>query len=223
MTVAHPAKFSTNHIAAIQDQLDNHCYGLRPQARLLDPFAGTGGIHRLTGYRTEGIELEREWADQHPLTQVGNVLDLPYRRGTFSVIATSPCFANRMADHHDAKDESERHTYKHTLGRDLSIDSAAILTWGPQYQIFHTLAIAEFTRVTKKSTEDHPTWCLLNMSDHIRRWQVEPVTAWWIEAMTRQGWQWVGCVAVPTVRQRKGSNAAARVDTEWLLRFRRMT
>lgn len=47
-------------------------------------------------------------------TIVGNALYLPFRDRAFDGIVTSPCYGNRMADHHDARDDSKRNTYTHS-------------------------------------------------------------------------------------------------------------
>ena len=106
MTVRHPATFSDPILAAIDAALGD-------AETVLHPFAGIGGIHRLNR-STVGVELEPESAEQHPNTIVGNALDLPSPDDIFDAIATSPTYGNRMADHHDAKDGSTRHTYRHT-------------------------------------------------------------------------------------------------------------
>ena len=70
-------------------------------------------------------------------TVVGDARALPFADASFHAIATSPCFGNRMADHHEARDPSVRHTYRHRLGRPLSEGSAGALQWGPAYREFH--------------------------------------------------------------------------------------
>lgn len=198
-----------------------HMFGarLRKGARVLDPFAGIGGIHALSPihYRTTGVELEQEWAEQHPLNEVGNALHLRWRRGTFNAIATSPCYGNRIADHHDARDDSKRHTYKHYLGRDLSPESAAALQWGDEYRVFHTQAIMEATRVCKKDA-----WWALNMSDHFRAGHIQPVTSWWITALTALGWEWVDAFPIHTRRLRHGAHSRLRAQVEWVLLLQRV-
>lgn len=91
-TVAHPAKFTDVILATIADQL----YGVT--GRVLDPFAGTGRIHRLArpDLETVGVEIEPEWAAQHPNTVVGDALHLPFPDESFDAICTSPTYGNRM-------------------------------------------------------------------------------------------------------------------------------
>ena len=85
------------------------------QARILDPFAGTGRVFylldELPGLHIAAIELE-EWPDMHPAVQLGNALHLPFPAGSFDAVATSPTYGNRMADHHNACYKQPRwHTY----------------------------------------------------------------------------------------------------------------
>src|SRR5207302_7210410 len=117
--VRHPAKFSDPLLPVLRALI-------HPGARVLDPFAGSGRIHEITD-NAVGIEIEPEWADLHPHTHCGNALDLPFADAVFDVICTSPTYGNRMADHHDAKDDSRRNTYRHALGRPLHADNSCQL------------------------------------------------------------------------------------------------
>ena len=105
---AHPAKFPFSIVDAIGEVvLDYFAPPVldRPPV-LLDPFAGVGGIHRLRpDVETYGVELEPEWAQASPYTRVGDATDLTeWGDATVDVVATSPCYGNRMADHHDAQE-----------------------------------------------------------------------------------------------------------------------
>jgi tRNA G10 N-methylase Trm11 len=145
--VKHPAKWTPAILDAIEAVLTNHY----PEVKtVLDPFAGTGGIHRLRGLdiETTGVELEPEWAEQHPCTEVGDALRLRFEVGSFDAVVTSPTYGNRMADHHEARDNSTRFTYRHMLGRPLTAGSSAGLAWGREYRRFHEQAWVEAIRVT---------------------------------------------------------------------------
>ena len=109
----HPAKFTDTLLPAIAKLLRPH---VRPGYRVLDPFAGVGKIFLLNqwypGMQIEGIEIEPEWAAQHPRTTLGNALALPWADSHFDAIVTSPTYGNRMADSHTARDSSRRkHVY----------------------------------------------------------------------------------------------------------------
>jgi hypothetical protein len=249
----HPAKYSRRVLDALQVILDGELVG-RPRSaeRLLvvDPFAGTGLIHTLASesIRTIGVELEAEWAEQHDSTIVGSALELVHlfgERGGFpydvDVIATSPCFGNRMADSHDAKDVcnvcigsgvsvddaggaavvcekcdgdglSPRNTYRAKLGRAPSEGSAAVLQWGRAYREFHR----EFVR---QCIEVLPPGGLLavNMKNHIRDGRVMQVVVWWLAMMLAFEVDLDSVVRLDSAGNRFGSNGAARVDSEFWL------
>lgn len=118
---------------------------------VLDPFAGVGRIHELErpGRVTVGVEIELEWAATHPHTVCGDSTSLPFPNETFDYIATSPTYGNRMADHHNARDDSRRFTYKHMLGRDLHPNNSGRMQWGAPYRRLHETVWAECWRVLK--------------------------------------------------------------------------
>ena len=130
--MAHPAKFSKAILAVLDTLVD-------PDWLVLDPFAGVGGVHRL-GVRTVGVELEWEWAVESRGTVVGDALNLPFPDQCFDAIVTSPTYGNRLADHHNARDGSVRHSYTHDLGRKLHSHNSGVLHWGPEYRAFHLRA-----------------------------------------------------------------------------------
>lgn len=206
MTVRHPATFSDQILAAIDDALGD-------AETVLDPFAGIGGIHRLDR-STVGVELEPEWAEQHPNTIVGNALDLPFPDEIFDAVATSPTYGNRMADHHNARDGSTRHTYRHTLGRALTDDNSGKMQWGRNYRRFHYKAWAEAIRVLKPGGR-----LVLNISDHIRKGQPQGVPIWHAFTLGVLGLELDAMVAVETQRQRHGANGHLRVGNEWVITF----
>jgi hypothetical protein len=150
----HPAKWTPAILDAIAQVLGSH---YREVHDVLDPMAGVGGIHALNDrddvqpFTTVGVELEPEWALQHPDTMVGNALDLPAEwTGTFDAVVTSPVYGNRMSDHHEARDESTRMTYRHYLGRPLSPQSSATMAFpSTPYRHFHERAWLEAIRVVK--------------------------------------------------------------------------
>jgi tRNA G10 N-methylase Trm11 len=182
--------------------------------KVLDPFAGTGGIHKLSARQTVGVELEPEWANQHPNTIIGNALNLPFPDASFDAIATSPTYGNRMADHHDAKEGSTRHTYKHTLGRNLTDTNSGAMQWGNTYRQFHRKAWAEAIRVLKPGGR-----LVLNISDHIRKGQPQGVNLWHVAALCELGLTFHEAVPIETKRQRHGANAHLRVGNEWIITF----
>lgn len=206
---------------------------------VLDPFAGVGRIHEIAHIHPICVEIEPEWATSGV---IANALHLPFGDGVFEWICTSPTFGNRMADHHEAKDPcarchgvgftdaaetpcslcggsglSKRHTYRHYLDRMPHRASSAILQWGKDYRDFHRLAWTEVTRVAASQAV-----FLLNISDHIRKGEVQPVTEWHHGVLVDLGWICTKEVPVRTRRQKHGQNGDLRVANETVLYFERI-
>lgn len=211
-SVKHPAKFSPSILKAIDKVLSEFNDGFPVLA--LDPFAGVGLVHQLKQACAVGVELEPEWAMQHPLNIVGNALYLPFANGTFGLIVTSPVYGNRASDHHDAKDESTRHTYRHYLGRKLHPENSGQLQWGPAYRQFHYRAWKESARVLADDG-----LFVINCSDHVRGDQRQNVMAWHEECMGFLGFELIRKVAVKTPRLRHGQNHRTRMPREYVLVF----
>lgn len=205
----HPAPYSPAILAAIGERIPDH-------SLVLDPFAGTGLIHTLANIdrdiRTIGIELEPEWSMMNGNTLRGDATDLAMNwTDRFDVVATSPCYGNRMADHHTATDKSKRITYRHVLGRMPSDRSSAVMQWGPEYRDLHERAWREAWRVTRRHG-----LLLLNVKDHIRRGWPQNVPEWHKRTCKRIGYALLEEVRIPAAGMRFGQNGQARIDHEML-------
>ena len=66
----HPAKYTDSLLPVFKEMLSD-C------VTVLDPFAGTGKIHILP-YETTGLEIEKEWADMHENTILGDATKMPF-------------------------------------------------------------------------------------------------------------------------------------------------
>lgn len=219
-TPDHPAKFSQPILDQLRELVagEGERLGLTP--RLLDPFAGVGKIHVLEDVaHTFGVELEKEWASAHPRTEVGDATDLKFVGGVFEIVATSPCYGNRMADVYAGDEKgSTRYTYTIALGHDLSFNSAAAMQWGREYRAFHAAAWREAIRVL---VEDG--LLIVNISNHIRDDEVQKVVEWHLTTLLELGCGLVEVRPVGTQRMRNGANHLARVETEMLLVVRTPT
>lgn len=205
-TAEHPAKFSESILMVIADTLLEH----QPK-RVLDPFAGTGRIHWLaqSNRTTIGVELEPEWARGERNTIQANALALPFPAGAFDAMVTSPCYGNRMSDHHDARDSSKRNTYRHTLGRPLHKDNAGQMQWGSDYRDLHDRVWTECLRVLAPDS-----LVVINVSNHIRKGVEQRVSEWHLTWWLSHGCKLLDFHTIDTRRQRQGANRELRVAFE---------
>lgn len=203
-SVKHPAPYSEGVIRAVSPFIED-------TDLVLDPFAGIGRVHTIHA-NTYGVEIEPEWAAggfYSDRTLVGNALSLPFRDDSFDVIFTSPTYGNRMADHHHAKDGSKRITYRHMLGRPLNPANSGQLQWGKEYRLFHLNAWLEAVRVLRPGGR-----FILNISDHIRKGEVQPVSAFHNEVLLQLGLVLFQSLDISTRRMRFGANGNTRVAAE---------
>lgn len=214
----HPAKFTDSILEAAAGLLGEKT-SLYGTGWALDPFAGTGkGVEFLDafGFNAIGVELEPEWAHQGRNVVVGDALELWFHDNAFDLIFTSPCYGNRMADHHEAKDDSRRNTYRHALGRPLTEGSAAGMQWGPDYREFHRKAWREALRVLRPGGS-----FLLNVKNHIRNGTEIDVVKWHRECLRTDLQSPIDELFTPTSGNRQGQNGDVRVEGEWLLLFQK--
>lgn len=210
----HPAKWSTPILAQVAYQL-----GMIRQDwtghRLLDPFAGVG-LDRLRDAcptaEWVGVELEPEWACQVPGTIAADATRLPFPDRSFSGAVTSPVYGNRMSDTYDGRDGSKRMTYRIALGRMPGGRSIATMQWGRTYRAMHRLAWRELFRVL-----DHEAPALVNISNHVRKGQVQHVMEWHLDTLVSTGFRFQRLVPIETRRFKNGANREARVASEHLI------
>lgn len=225
MTAKHPAKFSDSILEVLDQELPLDGLGL-------DPFAGVGRIHEL-GRNTIGVEIEPEWASQHPQNICADSTRLPFRIGSFDWAVTSVTYGNRMADHHDAKDMHKpcggrgcskcwyrgvtlRHTYTHYLGHKLHRNNSGAMPWGTKYFAFHEDIYAELDRVLNP---DPDTMFVLNTKDFYRKKKLVEVWKFHKFVLEARDFELIKHVKVPTPGQRHGTNRDLRVDEEDVMVF----
>lgn len=202
----HPAKF-------LPEVVDLAAPFLADYPRVLDPFAGTGRVHLLPN-DTVGVELEPEWAEMHPDTIVGDVMELPFPPQSFDAVFTSPTYGNRFADHHEASDGSQRRSYTHDLGRKLSPNNSGVMHWGDEYRKFHVEAWMSVRQVVRLGGR-----MVLNIKNHIRKGEEQLVVEWHLMTLLNQGWKLYQIVPIPAKGLQHGENRQARVPYEFLLVF----
>lgn len=211
--VRHPAPYNKKLFPVMASMLWG-CHDL------LDPMAGEGNIFKLRGYFTPtpnitAVEIEPDYAKAHPEVQVGDALHLDSKDDVFDAIGVSPAWANRLADHHNAKDGSRRITYKHCIGHDLHPNNGGQLQWGPKYRAFITQAWTEARRVLQPGGR-----FVLDIGNHIRGGVEIDVAGWMKGEMVRLGYHYITEVKVKTGRLRYGRNHELRIDHEFVMLFR---
>lgn len=191
---------------------------LRGCQRILDPFAGTGGVFALhhwlpVGVEIDAVEIEPEWAAMDSRTTLGSALALPWPDNHFDAICTSPAYGNRMADKL-IRDPRETQTYASDLGRVLHPDNGASLQWSLKYRDFHHQAWVETRRVLRPGGV-----FVLNIKDHIRKGKRQHVTNWHIATLASLGFEIVEHEHVPCPGMRRGQNGNERIEYESVVKL----
>lgn len=216
--VKHPATYTNSFIPKFAEILIG-C------ENVLDIFGGIGKLALIKQYGFTGKvvcnELEKEWveASNYDVDEwhIGDAANMEWAKDNyFDAICTSPTYGNRMADHHNAKDNSRRITYKHYLGRDLNIENTGRMQWGDKYREKHLSIYKECKRVLKKNGI-----IIINVSNHIRKGQVIDVVKWHKEALVEIGFFLDDEILVDTPRMRYGKNNDLRVSRESILILRK--
>lgn len=215
--VSHPARYSAAILERFEKVIDDVCNVGTDRIKVLDPFAGTGKIHELP-FDTTGVELEPEWGQ---LVAEGNIIGdasaMPFDDHSFDVVATSPTYGNRLADHHEATDPHLRRSYTHDLGRRLTPGNTGEIAWGPKYEEAHTVIWTEVRRVLKPFG-----WLLLNIKDHIKDGEQQPVSHWHTAALVGLGFTfWPGYSSGVTTQHLRQGAQSERAGQELVLVFRR--
>jgi len=215
----HPSKYSKailDHLEGLVDLLIT-LFDRKP-IRILDPMAGVGTIHRLArpnAVETTGLEIEPEWAEQHPNTIEGDATAMPFGDNSFELVIFSPPYGNRMADQFVSKDGTYRVTYYHFLKRRLHENSAAGMHFGDQYKKTMRDILIECKRVTIPKG-----LVIINVSNFIREQKEIDVIQWYRDTMFSLGYRVLKDAEVQTRRMRYGANHKLRVGSEHVITFK---
>ena len=219
-TKDHPAKYSQPVLDALTASLQER---LPSGAKILDPFAGVGGIHALyPTYETYGVEIEPEWANAHSRTLCADSRFLleEFDPGMDAII-TSPAYGNRMADRYagDARG-TKRYTYRTSLGRSLHEANAGQYNWSgkdrQKYIEIHRRVWANCYILLRSGG-----YFMLNVSNHIRSSEEMPVVEWHMKELLDNGFLVDEVYSVQTARMRHGANNKDRVASEKILILRK--
>ena len=213
-----------NHPCTYSKQLHPHLRQLLAGAhRALDPFAGIGTFHQLLPESCEGVgvEIEPEWAAQHPNTVLGDshYLIAMFGLNAFDTVVSSPVYPNGCADNFRPADTSRRYTYRAALGgRPLTEGSTAGVGRGlnRKHNEMHTAIAQQIVGVLQP--DGRLIW---NVKDVIAAGQIVPVVQWWADLWATLGLRPIDRIDIPCPGIRHGTNRAARVDTEAVLVYRK--
>lgn len=214
----HPSKYSKKIYRYIEEQVAV----LAPQfehqpVRILDPMAGVGTIHQLArpGIETTGLEIEPEWAEQHPATIEGDATNMPFGNNSFEMVIFSPPYGNRMADQFVSKDGTYRVTYYHFLNRRLHENSAAGMHFGGAYCKTMLAILVECKRVVTPNGV-----IIINVSNFIQKGKEIHVVQWYLDTMFSLGYRVIKDLPTETPRMGYGANGKSRVRFEHVITFK---
>lgn len=223
----HPAKYTDSFIPIFASYLIrlNDDGTKQKYKNVLDPFGGTGKIGRIKNFGYNGevycSEIEQEWAmvaENNPLVDFsihGDSTNMNWAEDDFfSSICTSPVYGNRISDNFEAKDDSRRITYRSYLGHEPHEKSSGRMNWGKAYRQLHRDVYKECVRVLENKGR-----FILNISDHIRKGEVIPVSQWHRETLEYFGFILEDAIKIETPRHRFGDNSKLRVDHENIMVF----
>jgi SAM-dependent methyltransferase len=246
---AHPAPFPDAVIELAREAIVSPT-AQWSELRVLDPFAGVGGVHKLASpyIHTVGVELMPKWAVAHRDTIVGDATQLPADwAATFDAVVTSPCYGNRMADHHNASDPcsrcdgdgiephkaftvctkckgsglSHRRSYRHYYGDDFLTSVPLGVNAGVMAwgDEYRELHAKAWAEVERVLRPGGRF--VLNVKDHIRNGKRVHVARWHRRTVLALGfeelWRW----DIPLDGYGYGANRDARVPTEQVYVFER--
>lgn len=237
----HPATWSAPVLDEVVRQVVRHYPGGLQGARPLDPFAGVGTKLYDRFPRAVGVEIEPEWAAVDRRTIIADATALPFRPGSFTLACSSPSYANRLADHHDAQErcrrcdgtgknpwadenwpeqacprcngEGHNRYMRHTYRHYLGRELHERNSGGMQWgQDYRALHGKAWVQLARVLRPD--ALFVLNVSDHYRKGRRMHVTAWHLRVLHSIGFRLLEAQPVHTARRRHGANYALRIGYE---------
>jgi hypothetical protein len=253
----HPAKFSPEVLDALVQIVDAECERQQRRLTVLDSFGGVGLVHDLADRLPErmlhvlAVELEPEWATQRPGVIVGDACDLVaagVADSSVDVLATSPCYGNRMADAYmgdgpcklcrgsgaaaSAADVERKLTCPRCDGH--GVDRSARMTYAISLGRKPSAGSAAVLQWGDRYRELHSrAWAaadaalrpgalaVVNISNHVRGGEVQRVVEWHLDWWLHHRYTVETVDKVGTRRYGFGSNRDARVDAERVLVLRK--
>ena len=210
----HPAVYTDAFLPIFANLLEG-------SKKVLDPFAGTGKLAKIKDFGFGGLvvcnELEREWVDSSPYAvdewHIGDARALSWAVGV-DAICTSPTYGNRMADSHNARDNSRRITYTHYIGRKLTDGNSGGMQWGEKYKKLHQDVWAQCWDILLLGGK-----LIVNISNHIRGGVEVDVVGWHEACIKGIGFELAEHIKVETPRMKFGANFQKRIQHESILVF----
>jgi hypothetical protein len=158
----HPAQYSVAVLAEFAKAIDR-----RDIVNVLDPMGGVGGVHKLarppslldSGKVTTALDIEccyiAKAQELYPDCEsvIGDACALPFDTDSFSAIAVSPSYMNRMRDWFvigPNRTTKAGQSYALNLGRELDPRNSAHHEMSPEgYWRLHAVAWSESVRVLR--------------------------------------------------------------------------
>ena len=232
--IAHHAQFSPEIITVIARLLE--AYSIH---RVHDPFAGKGvRLGQLCDeldIKFSGTEIEPSFIEDRRVRH-GDARDRRrYPRKAPWAIVTSPVYPNGMADHHEAKDDSVRKTYraavKENEGADRELHEGNMARYGYRGtkrpdEGGRSVKRKSFWEIAEDSVRnwDGAELAIVNVSDFKAQGGViEPFAKDWDAMMQRHGWRSINTGQVGTKRLTYGSDDSRdeRMEHEWVFVYTR--